>query len=235
MKKWSTKDIAKIFDQQAGEFAAYAPKSFFWRYIDMPALDTHVREHVQKGSRVLDVGCGAGRVAEYAIKRGVDPRNIYGIDISTKLLAIAENNIPAATFEIADVADLHIASKNFDVVIAHMVFELLDDDALSRALEGLYERMAEGGVLFYINKHPRMLERGSGDTAMRFWTTVSPWGKEVPNYHRLVSDYENLTTQAGFVIDEIAELPIPEEAKTDEQYEKFKSTGPVRLVVRAHK
>jgi SAM-dependent methyltransferase len=65
------------------------------------------------GSRILDAGCGTGRVAIELARRG---RSVVGVDVDRSMLAEARQRAPELTWLDADLArfDLH---EQFDVVV----------------------------------------------------------------------------------------------------------------------
>jgi SAM-dependent methyltransferase len=58
---------------------------------------------LERGARVLDIGCGVGDVAARLAARGVD---VLGIDSNVAMLAAARARYPHVRFEEADVQDL---------------------------------------------------------------------------------------------------------------------------------
>ncbi|HLL73871.1 MAG TPA: class I SAM-dependent methyltransferase [Pyrinomonadaceae bacterium] len=66
------------------------------RYVDL------ILEGLERGARVLDVGCGTGRpVAEYLVARGF---RVVGLDSSEGMLEIARRAVPGAEFIRGDMA-----------------------------------------------------------------------------------------------------------------------------------
>ncbi|MEU6081478.1 class I SAM-dependent methyltransferase [Streptomyces sp. NPDC047108] len=61
-------------------------------------------EALPAGSRVLDVGCGTGLpTAAQLTEAG---HRVVGIDLSPTMVKLARDNVPAAEFRVADLADL---------------------------------------------------------------------------------------------------------------------------------
>jgi SAM-dependent methyltransferase len=72
---------------------------------------------VERGARVLDVGCGPGRHAHALGRRGFE---VVGVDISERFVALARENAPAGAavrFERVDARALEFDSE-FDAVIS---------------------------------------------------------------------------------------------------------------------
>jgi SAM-dependent methyltransferase len=69
-------------------------------------------------SRILDAGCGPGRVG--AILAELD-HNVIGVDVDPVLIAAAEQDHPGSTWLVGDLAELNLASEgiddNFDLVV----------------------------------------------------------------------------------------------------------------------
>jgi ubiquinone/menaquinone biosynthesis C-methylase UbiE len=67
------------------------------------------------GSKVLDIGCGSGKIAKYLTDHG---HNLVGIDISRNMLKLAKHAVPAAEFHKQDVCDLDFPEGSFDGALA---------------------------------------------------------------------------------------------------------------------
>lgn len=68
-----------------------------------------------RGCSVLDVGCGNGRVLSVLWNMGF--RNLYGIDISEKMISVASSKLPYVNFFHADFRHLFDMGKVFDVIL----------------------------------------------------------------------------------------------------------------------
>lgn len=56
-----------------------------------------------RGSRILDAGCGAGRMAAALHEAG---HVAYGVDVDPELIAAAESDHPGPTYAVADLSEL---------------------------------------------------------------------------------------------------------------------------------
>jgi ubiquinone/menaquinone biosynthesis C-methylase UbiE len=77
----------------------------------------HLHRKVNKGDRVLDAGCGAGRFTRELVQMGAD---VVALDISTKQLALCQERAPGARdYILGSITDLsRFESGSFDVVLA---------------------------------------------------------------------------------------------------------------------
>jgi 2-polyprenyl-6-hydroxyphenyl methylase/3-demethylubiquinone-9 3-methyltransferase len=104
--------------------------------------DEHVRRPLE-GKSALDVGCGAGLLAEPLARLGA---KVTGIDASTELIAVAREHAAAMGLEIAyRAADLLAIEGEFDLVTCMEVIEHVADPAAFVA--ALAQRLAPQGLL----------------------------------------------------------------------------------------
>ena len=73
---------------------------------------------VGRGARVLDAGCGPGRVGAFLAEAGHD---VVGVDVDPLLIAAAERDHPGPTWLVGDLAELDLPSRGveagFDAVV----------------------------------------------------------------------------------------------------------------------
>ncbi len=81
--------------------------------------------------RVLDVACGTGIAASFVLDRWPEVK-VIGTDISPKMVDLASELVPSATFQVASVHHLPFDDGAFDLVTA--LDGLLDPEELLRVL-----------------------------------------------------------------------------------------------------
>ncbi|MFE0952525.1 SAM-dependent methyltransferase [Streptomyces sp. alain-838] len=104
---------------------------------------------VPPGARVLDAGCGTGRVLIQLAQLGYDG---VGVDQDASMLAVARRNAPRLTWLQADLADFAPdaagVGSGFDLVVAAgNVFPLLAPGTESAVAARLAQALRPGGLL----------------------------------------------------------------------------------------
>lgn len=105
--------------------------------------------HLNRGDRVLDVGCGPGTITVDLAKLA-SPGGVVGIDRSAEVIDAARSHTDGAClsnleFRVGDVYDLDFEDGSFDVVFAHQVLQHLSDPV--RALAQMRRVLAPGGLV----------------------------------------------------------------------------------------
>ena len=100
-----------------------------------------------RGSRVLDAGCGPGRVAGTLSRAG---HAVVGVDIDPVLITAAEHDHPGPTWLVADLAELDLPAmgiaEGFDLVVcAGNVLTFLDPATRRPVLARLAAHLRTGG------------------------------------------------------------------------------------------
>lgn len=86
----------------------------------------HVLERiaVDRDTRILDVGCGAGRFSRIAADRGAA---VSGLDATAAFVEIARQRVPDGDFRVGDMETLPWATDSFDVVTGFNSFFIAAD------------------------------------------------------------------------------------------------------------
>lgn len=97
-----------------------------------------------EGCSVLDVGCGFGDFHDYLSKR-LRGFSYHGIDISEKIIAVAREKYPGASFEVGDM--LRIEGRTYDYVIGsgfNCFNTGRNDEVIREALTRMFNVCARG-------------------------------------------------------------------------------------------
>ena len=116
-------------------------------------------------ARVLDVGCGPGiPVTNALVKAGFD---VTGLDISPKMIALAEHNVPDAQYTSKSVTDIDYIEE-FNGVMASYSLLCLDRDMFILACSKIFLALKSMGYCFIalnegVYQHSDALTRISGE------------------------------------------------------------------------
>ena len=109
-------------------------------------LDIALGEGVEV-RRLLDLGCGTGNSSEPFVQLGL---SVTGVDFSPKMLAVARDKLPTATFVEADFTTFELG-ETFDLAVS--VFDslnnLLDPQDFRRCAERVREHLRPNGLFIF--------------------------------------------------------------------------------------
>ncbi|WP_034649797.1 class I SAM-dependent methyltransferase [Corynebacterium vitaeruminis] len=99
---------------------------------------------VPRGSRILDAGCGTGRVGGYLQQAG---HSVVGVDLDPYLIEVAREDFPEATWEVGNLAEEgSIPEADFEAIVcAGNVITFLAPEERQPALQNLFAALAPGG------------------------------------------------------------------------------------------
>ncbi len=147
-----------------------------------------ISKKVKEGSRVLDVGCGNGRLLEAFIGKDI---NYLGVDSCEELLEYARKNYKNNKFQKADILNLGtIAEYNFDYIFSIAVLHHLPGrDLRLKALKQLYNKTKSSGQVVFtvwnLWKHDKY-----GKLIWRFWL-LKLIGKNKMDFGDILWDWKN--------------------------------------------
>jgi ubiquinone/menaquinone biosynthesis C-methylase UbiE len=180
------------YDRLADEFARRFMSEYDDRPFDREILDGFAERVAGKG-RVCDLGCGPGQLARYMHKRGVD---VFGIDLSSKMVEEARRANPGIEFEQGDMRDLNIQSNSLAGIAAMYCIIHIARADVTGVLRELRRVLQPGGLLLLVFQ--------IGDQTMHRdeW-----WGRAVSIDFTFFSSDEmaGYLRAAGFMVEEIKE------------------------------
>lgn len=102
---------------------------------------------VPRGARILDAGCGPGRVGGALHRRG---HEVVGVDVDPVLIEAATQDHPGPTWLVGDLAGLDLPAQGVEggfavVVCAGNVVTFVPDDDRLAALDGMARHVADDG------------------------------------------------------------------------------------------
>ncbi len=146
----------------------------------------------RNGDRALDIGCGNGRHTELLVDCA---REVYGVDISPRLLMIARQRLPQTAFVAGDAAALPVRTDVIDLALYVATIHHLQTRAYRRqSLDELARVLTPDGVALvstWSTAHDRF--DASPDAATGFDTDLEwtlPDGEEVPRFYHIYAPAE---------------------------------------------
>lgn len=97
----------------------------------------------ERGSHILDAGCGTGRLGGYLAQRG---HTITGVDIDPILIDYAKEDFPKATWIVGDLSEDPIEAQNVDIAVsAGNVMGFLAVDGREPAIRNIFQSLRSSG------------------------------------------------------------------------------------------
>jgi ubiquinone/menaquinone biosynthesis C-methylase UbiE len=121
---------------------------------------------LQPGERVLDAGCGSGRLIPVVCDKIGPNGNLVELDFAPGMLDICRSKPHGGnvTFVLGDAQSLPLADKDFDKVIALALFPHLDNKVI--ALKEFHRVLKPGGLLIIAHQMGReALDRLHGQSS----------------------------------------------------------------------
>lgn len=103
-----------------------------------------------KGKRVLDIGCGTGRIIQMLRERGAE---IVAFDISEEMLGIVNRKFPNIECVVGDSDELPFEDESFDLVLG--LFWIVHLGDLRASFDEVYRVLKKGGRFILSNINQR--------------------------------------------------------------------------------
>ncbi len=203
-----------IYDQQ--DFSSYCYRQRMGTAISW--LDDL---NLCEDSKILEAGCGAGRLSNYAVKKGY---NVFGMDYSHGMLTKAggicnSDDKPNVVFLQGDIEFLPLKASSFDVIVCLGVITYLESEG--KALHELARALKPGGVLILsIFNKARLVKRLDlplllltvFKRILNITTAFSQNGARIENAHQVTTYYipkiQKSLELTGFTVLEYKTVPM---------------------------
>ncbi|WP_340376890.1 methyltransferase domain-containing protein [Streptomyces sp. SS7] len=175
-----------FYDAIAEDYAERYSDELVPRPLERAVLTAYA-ELVGPGGRVADLGCGPGRTTGFLARRGLD---VFGLDLSESMLAIARRENPRIRFEQGSMLKLDEPDGQLAGVVSFYSSIHTPWTELPALFTEFHRVLAPGGPLllgFQVGDEPRHYDR--------------PWGHPVALtfLRRRPEEMTELLTAAGFV------------------------------------
>ena len=174
---------------------------------------------VDRGQRVLDVGCGPGALTAELVAR-VGPAAVSAVDPSASFVAAAGERHPAVSVQQASAEQLPFPDQAFDVVLAQLVVHFMSDPAAG-VTEMLRVTRQDGVVAACVWDHA-----GGQGPFSALWEAARELDPEVDDESRLMGtregDLARLFESSGLrEVEETALSVSVEHPSFEEWWERF--------------
>jgi SAM-dependent methyltransferase len=166
--------------------------------MDIALLDELSGPAWEQVRRAVDLGCGTGRTGAWLREHGVAA--IDGVDLTPEMLAVARERGAHDRLVEADVADTGLEAGAYDLVIASLVDEHLED--LGPLYREAWRLAAPGGWLVLVAFHPHFIMATGMPT---HFTSASGEPLAIATHVHLLSDHVTAGLQAGWTLAEMRE------------------------------
>ena len=102
---------------------------------------------LHKKATVLEVGCGPGMISKYISAKRPD-LGIDACDVSPNMIAIAEQEVPAANFFTLDARALHTLRKNYTAIISGFCIPYLSKEDVQKFFRDCAALVEKNGMLY---------------------------------------------------------------------------------------
>lgn len=209
----------RLIQKTKADFEKIAKQFSKTRVYPRPEMGYFVKKYVKSGQKILDVGCGNGRIFELLKNKNID---YTGIDGSKTLISEARKKYPNEKFFVKDALRIEFKRKNFDLIFAFaFLHHLPSENFRKKFLEIIYKILKPQRyfVCTVWNLFPKdrikciekfNAEKLAGKTELDFNDTFIPWkntkGEILAKryYHGFTrSELKRLFEETGFRIGEL--------------------------------
>ncbi|MFH0854451.1 MAG: class I SAM-dependent methyltransferase [bacterium] len=142
--------VQSILQQVKDNYNICAEEFSKTRFYNWEEIKNLADKYAKNGMRILDVGCGNGRLSELFSDKEL---NYFGIDNSEKLIEEAKKKLEIrANFIIGDVLELPFRENEFDIIFCIAVLHHIPSKALrKKAMIEMGRVLKPGGILIMTN------------------------------------------------------------------------------------
>ena len=130
-------ELATIYEAMYQSFINYAEEYRFY----------HTLLKKYHATEVVEIGCGTGNLADYFIKAGFA---YTGLDLSDKMIRLAQKKSPNCQFFRADMRDFTLTKTvESTIVTARTISYLLTNKDVNNAFHSIARNLKQGGILCF--------------------------------------------------------------------------------------
>ncbi len=169
----------------------------------------------KENAKILEIGCGPGNITKHLLSKRSD-FDILGIDIAPKMIELAKENNPSASFAIMDARQIDEIETKYDGIICGFCLPYLSPTDVQKLITDCYNLLNKNGLI-YIS----FVEGGPNKSDFQ----VSSSGDRSYFYFHNLDDLEAKLVESNF--DELTIFKV--------EYKKSESEIDVHTIVTAKK
>jgi ubiquinone/menaquinone biosynthesis C-methylase UbiE len=143
MDSSTTQSIRESYDRIADEYALRIFNELQHKPLDRDLLNRFAAEMAERG-QVCDMGCGPGHVARYLRDAGT---NVFGLDLSPKMLEQARRLNPDISFQLGNMTALDLDDGALAGITAFYAIVNIPKEYLSSVFREMHRVLKPGGQL----------------------------------------------------------------------------------------
>lgn len=118
-----------------------------------PLILKILKKHGNGGLKILDTGCGTGKLTEILFSRGFD---VSGIDKSEKAIEIAKSKNDKINYKVGDITKLskEYRKESFNIVVSTFATLYLNKSQLSKFFNEVKKVLKKQGLCVFADIHP---------------------------------------------------------------------------------
>jgi ubiquinone/menaquinone biosynthesis C-methylase UbiE len=190
---YATVDVEKGYGAWADVYGELDDRLDIDLFAASPLLERRV-----PGARIVDLGCGTGRIGRWLAERGA--AEVVGVDRTPAMLRHAEARGVYARTHPGDVKQTGLDSGSFDGATTSLVLCHVAD--LGAFFTEAARLLVPGGFVAIVDFHPFFMMNG---VPTHFDDPSSGAPLAIENHVHALSDFFTAATGAGFVVREMAE------------------------------
>lgn len=161
--------VRTAYDTVAEAYSEALPDTSFEAPLDMAMInDFCARLRAAPGRKVIDAGCGAGRLSVRLAEAGLD---VTGVDLSPGMVRVAQRSHPGLAFEVGELTALPAADAAADGILAWYSIIHASPPELRQIVREFWRALRPGGwalIAFQAGSGQRTIERAYGhDVVLR--------------------------------------------------------------------
>ncbi|RNI23623.1 class I SAM-dependent methyltransferase [Rufibacter latericius] len=143
---------------------------------------------------ILEIACGPGNITRYLLSKRPDFR-LEATDLAPRMLQLAKENNPTATFRLLDARDLHTLTQTYDGIMCGFCLPYLSRKDCAKLIKDASPLLTTDGTLY--------LSTIEGDYQNSGYETSSDGQHRMYVYYHSAQDLQSSLEENGFAVVEL--------------------------------